>query len=66
MTSKESTTRLVLYILIAMGTAASAGIPTVNFSDAKHVIGFVLSVAMTGLVTARSYIDQSPNQVGKP
>lgn len=48
-----------------MGTAASAGIPTVDFTDPKQVIGFALSVAMTGLVTARSYIDQSPNQIGK-
>lgn len=65
MTAKQSTARLVLYILIAMGTAASAGIPTVDFTDPKQTIGFVLSVLITGLVTARSYLDQSPNQVGK-
>jgi len=66
MTPKASSARLTLYILIAMGTAASAGLPTVDFSNWREVIGFALSVLMTGLVTARSYIDQSPNQVDKP
>jgi len=63
MTAKQSTARLALYILIAMGTAASAGLPTVNFSDWRETAGFALSVLMTGLVTARSYIDQTPTKV---
>ena len=66
MTKKASTIRLTLYILIAMGTAASAGLPNVDFSNWREIMGFALSVAMTGLVTARSYIDQSPTEVGKP
>jgi hypothetical protein len=65
MTPKQSTARLVLYILIAMGTSASAGLPTVNFTDWRETTGFVLSVVMTGLVTCRSYIDQTPTQVEK-
>ena len=65
MTPKQSGARLTLYILIAMGTSASAGIPTVNFSDWRETSAFVLSVVMTGLVTCRSYIDQSPTQVDK-
>jgi len=65
MTPKQSTARLTLYILIAMGTAASAGIPTVDFANWRETAGFALSVLMTGLVTCRSYIDQSPNQVEK-
>lgn len=66
MTPKQSTARLMLYILIAMGTAASAGLPTVDFSDWRETVGFALSVVMTGLVTARSYIDQTPTQVQPP
>jgi hypothetical protein len=65
MTPKQSTARLVLYILIAMGASASAGLPTVNFTDWRETTGFVLSVVMTGLVTCRSYIDQTPTQVEK-
>ena len=63
MTPKQSTARLTLYILIAMGTSASAGLPTIDFSNWRETVGFALSIAMTGLVTARSYIDQTPTQV---
>jgi len=63
MNQKSSNARLTLYILIAMGTAASAGIPTIDFGNAREVISFALSVLMTGLVTARSYIDQTPSQI---
>ena len=63
MTPKQSTARLMLYILISMGTAASAGLPTVDFSNWREVAGFALSVLMTGLITARSYIDQTPTKV---
>jgi Trk-type K+ transport system membrane component len=66
MTPKQSTARLSLYILIAMGTAASAGLTTVNFSDWRETTSFALSVLMTGLITARSYIDQTPTQIDKP
>jgi hypothetical protein len=66
MTPKQSISRLTLYILIAMGTAASAGLATVNFGDWRETVSFALSVVMTGLVTARSYIDQTPNQVKTP
>jgi len=66
MTAKQSISRLILYILIAMGTAATAGIPTVDFSNWREVSGFALSIIMTGLVTARSYIDQTPTQVARP
>ena len=63
MTPKQSTARLTLYILIAMGTSASAGVPTIDFTNWRESAGFALSVIMTGLVTARSYIDQTPTQV---
>jgi hypothetical protein len=63
MTAKQSNARLALYIGTAMVTAASAGIATVDFSEWRQVVGFVLSVAATGLVTARSYIDTTPQQV---
>jgi len=46
-----------------MGTSASAGLPTVNFTDWRETASFMLSVAMTGLITARSYIDQTPSMV---
>lgn len=66
MTPKQSTARLVLYVLIAMVTSATAGLQTVDFSNVKQVAGFTLGILATGLVTARSYIDQSPNQIDKP
>ena len=66
MTPKQSTARLSLYILIAMGTSASAGLATVDFTDWRETAGFALSVVMTGLITARSYIDQTPTQVSPP
>jgi hypothetical protein len=65
MSPKQSTARLTLYILIAMGTSASAGLPTVNFTDWRECAGFALSVLMTGLITARSYIDQTPTQIDR-
>jgi len=65
MTQKASTLRLTLYILIAMGTAASAGLATVDFENWREVCGFGLSIVMTGLVTARSYIDQTPTQIDR-
>ena len=65
MTQKQSIARLTLYILIAIGTSASAGLTTVNFMDWRETVSFVLSVCMTGLITARSYIDQTPTQVDK-
>jgi len=66
MSQKQSIARLVLYILIAMGTSASAGIPTVDFSDWRETTAFALSVLMTGLVTARSYIDTTPTKIDQP
>ena len=65
MTPQQSTTRLVLYVLIAVVSAGSAGLATINFSDAKQLIGFALGLLGTALATARSYIDQSEKQVYK-
>lgn len=66
MTTSQSTTRLILYVSIAMFTAASAGLATVDFTDIKQIVAFTLSVLTTGLVTARSYIDKSPSEVDPP
>lgn len=55
--------RLVLYVLIAMISTASAGVLTVDFTDAKQVTVFSLAVIAAGLNTARSYIDKSPSEV---
>jgi len=66
MTPKQSTARLVLYVLISMLTAASTGLQSLDHTDTKQLIGYLLGVIVTGLVTARSYIDQTPNQVDKP
>jgi hypothetical protein len=62
---KQSSTRLMLYVLIAMVTSASGGLQSVNFTDWKEVTGYVLGIVATGLVTARSYIDQTPSQIIK-
>jgi K+-sensing histidine kinase KdpD len=56
----------MLYVLIAMITAASAGVLTVDFSDRKQVVIFLLAIIAAGLNTARSYIDTSDSQVPKP
>ena len=66
MTPAQSTARLMLYVLVAMVTAASAGVLTVDFSDQKQVAVFVLAIIAAGLNTARSYIDKSPSEVNKP
>ena len=63
MTEEQSTLRLVLYVLIAVVSAGSAGLATIDFSDAKQVIGFGLGLLGTALTTARSYIDTSEKQV---
>ena len=63
MTTKQSKARLSLYVAIAMFTAANAGIGTVDFANAKEMISFCLSVLVTGMITARSYIDQTPSMV---
>lgn len=66
MTHSQSTARLVLYVAISLVSAASAGVLTVDFSDAKQVAVFVLAITAAGLNTARSYIDKSPSQVVEP
>lgn len=63
MTEQQSTLRLVLYVLIAVVSAGSAGLATIDFSDAKQVIGFSLGLLGTALTTARSYIDTSEKQI---
>lgn len=65
MTEQQSTLRLVLYVLIAVVSAGSAGLATINFSDTKQVIGFALGLLTTALTTARAYIDQSEQTVEK-
>jgi hypothetical protein len=65
MSEKQSSTRLALYVLIAMVTSASGGLQSVDFENWKEVTGYVLGVIATGLVTARSYIDQTPSQVDR-
>jgi hypothetical protein len=63
MTPEQSTLRLVLYVLIAVVSAGSAGLATIDFTDAKRVIGFALGLLGTALTTARSYIDTSEKTV---
>ena len=53
----------MLYVLIAMVTSASGGLQAVDFCDWKEVTGYVLGIVATGLVTARSYIDQTPSRI---
>jgi hypothetical protein len=63
MTPEQSTLRLILYVLIAVVSAGSAGLATINFADTKQVIGFALGLLGTALTTARSYIDTSEKTV---
>ena len=66
MTHTQSTVRLVLYVLLAMLSAASAGVMTVEFSDSRQVAVYAMAVIAAGLNTARSYIDKSPTEIIKP
>lgn len=66
MTPAASISRLILYVLSAMVMAASGGLASVDFTDAKQVAGYALGIIATGLITARSYIDKSPSQVVPP
>ena len=63
MTPEQSTLRLVLYVLIAVVSAGSAGLATIDFTDTKQVIGFTLGLLGTALTTARSYIDTSEKKL---
>lgn len=63
MSPAQSTARLLLYVIISMVTAASAGVMTVDFANPKQVAIFALAVIAAGLNTARSYIDKSPSEV---
>lgn len=63
MTEDQSTLRLVLYVLIAVVSAGSAGLSTIDFSDTKQVVGFGLGLLTTALTTARAYIDTSEKQI---
>ena len=63
MSETQSTLRLVLYVLIAVVSAGSAGLATINFADTKQLIAFALGLLGTALTTARSYIDTSEKQV---
>jgi hypothetical protein len=62
-TQKDSNVRLVLYVSIAMATAGSSGLAALNTADMKIVFGFVLHIILQGLIAARAYIDQTPNNV---
>jgi hypothetical protein len=46
-----------------MLTAASTGLQALDHTDPKQLAAYILGILSTGLITARSYIDQSPNQV---
>jgi hypothetical protein len=63
MTEEQSTLRLILYVLIAVVSAGTAGLSTVDFSDVKQVVGFGLGLLGAALTTARAYIDTSEKQV---
>jgi hypothetical protein len=63
MTEQQSNVRLTLYVLIAVVSAGSAGLATIDFSDHKQVAGFLLGLLGTALTTARSYIDTSEKTV---
>ena len=66
MTSKQSTARLVLYVLQSLVAASVTGLMAVDFSDWRQVTLFCLGIIAAGLNTVRSYIDQSQSQIGKP
>jgi hypothetical protein len=63
MTPIESIIRLIIYVLISMVTTASAGVTTVDFTDARSTTAFVLAIVASGLITARTYIDKSSSQI---
>lgn len=63
MTASSSMIRLCLYVLIAILTTALSTLEKVDFSDWKQIATWIGSFTLSGLVTARSYIDKSPSEV---
>lgn len=51
--------RLILYVLVAMATAAGAGVINVDLSDPPQAIAFLMSVGVAGGNAAISYFDKS-------
>lgn len=51
--------RLMLYALVAMGTAAGAGVINVDLSDMRQATAFLMSVIVAGGNAAISYFDKS-------
>jgi hypothetical protein len=65
MTPKQSTLRLFCYIMLAMISAATSGLMSIEFTDPRQVAFFALGILGAGFTALRSYIDQSPTQVDK-
>jgi hypothetical protein len=65
MTAKQSTARLVLYSFIAFITPIAANWQAMEHATAFQWGGMLIQAAVTALIAARAYIDQSPNQVDK-
>jgi len=64
MTLKQSTTRLILYVAFAGVSAASAGVTAVDWTQPPQVAAFALGIIGAVIAAWRSYIDQSPSQIG--
>ena len=63
MTSKDSTIRLALYVAISAITSTLTGLERMQTADWKEIVTIGLQTLLAAMVTARAYIDQTPNQV---
>lgn len=66
MSAKSINVRHALYVAAAVITAASAGLEAVEFSNLKSVIGYLLAILGSGVITSRAFIDKSPAENQEP
>jgi len=66
MNQSQSNIRHFLYVAAAVLTTAIGMYHSVDFTDPNQVVGFALNIALSGVVTSRSYIDKSASEVLKP
>lgn len=65
MSQFASIQRGVLYVLIAIVTQAIADLGSAFNGDSVSMVKFYLQLALTGMITWRAYIDQSPSDIKK-
>lgn len=66
MTQWRAIQRGILYVLIAILTQAIADLGSLFQGDIVSQTKFWMQISLSGLVTWRAFIDQSPSQIDQP